>query len=97
MKYLHLLPKCCPLTSWVGLCALMTLEAITVWTLVPGVVGSTLLGRFWVKGHTTYNAWPSGLRVGHVAAARQRSHQCSLTQTPNNTKTIERMTRHHFL
>ena len=36
MKYLHLLPKCCPLTSWVGLCALMTLEAITVWTLVPG-------------------------------------------------------------
>ena len=35
--------------------------------------------------------------VGHVAAARKRSHQRCLTMTPNNTETIERMTCHCFL
>ena len=34
---------------------------------------------------------------GHVAAARKRSHQWYLTLTPNNTKTIERLTCHCFL
>ena len=35
--------------------------------------------------------------VGHVAAARKRSHQRCLTMTSNNTETIERMTCHCFL
>ena len=35
--------------------------------------------------------------MGHTTAARKRSHQWCLTLTPNNTKTIERMTCHCFL
>ena len=30
------LPKCCALTWWGGLCALMRQEAISVWTSIPG-------------------------------------------------------------
>ena len=37
------------------------------------------------------------LNFGQVAAALERSHQWCLTLTPNNTKTIERMTCHCFL
>ena len=33
----------------------------------------------------------------HVAVARKRSHQWCLTLTPNNTRTIARMTCHCFL
>ena len=36
-------------------------------------------------------------RLGHVAAAWKRSHQWCVSLTPNNTKTIERMTCHCFL
>ena len=35
------------------------------------------------------------LKVGSCqAAARKRSHQCCVSQTPDNTKTIGRMTCH---
>ena len=34
---------------------------------------------------------------GHLAAARKRSHQWCVTLTPNNAKTIGRMTCHCFL
>ena len=35
-------------------------------------------------------------RGGHVAAARKRSHQWCVSLTPNNTKTMGRMTCHCF-
>ena len=34
---------------------------------------------------------------GHVTAVRKRSHQWCVSLTPNNIKTIERMTYHCFL
>ena len=39
---------------------------------------------------------PPGTHL-HVAAARKRSHQWCVSLTPNNTKTVVRMTRHCFL
>ena len=39
----------------------------------------------------------TGAAGDSVAAARKRGHQWYLTLTPNNTKTIERMTCHCFL
>jgi len=39
----------------------------------------------------------SPISKGHVAAARKRSHQWCVSLTPNNTKTIGRMTCHYFL
>ena len=39
---------------------------------------------------------PPGTHL-HVAAARKRSHQWCISLTPNNSKTVVRMTRHCFL
>ena len=39
---------------------------------------------------------PPGTHL-HVATARKRSHQWCVSLTPNNTKTVGRMTRHCFL
>ena len=51
----------CALTWWGGLYALTTLETIPLGSL--SLVGSTMLGRFWVKGQMNCNAWLSRLRT----------------------------------
>ena len=51
----------CALTWWVGLYALTTLETIPLGSL--SLVGSAMLGRFWVKGQMNCNAWLSRLRT----------------------------------
>ena len=51
----------CALTCWGGLYALTTLETIPLGSL--SLVGSTMLGRFWVKGQMNCNAWLSRLRT----------------------------------
>ena len=48
------------------------------------------------KFYATWNFYTS-YTEGHVAAAGKRSHQWRVSLTPNNTKTIGRMTCHFFL
>ena len=89
MKYLHLLPKCCPLTWWVGLCALMSLEAITVWTLVARQV----LGE---RPHNLQCLAPQG-EGGSCSSCAEKKSPMVPNPDPNNTETIQRMTCHCFL
>ena len=48
------------------------------------------------KFYATLNFYAS-YTEGHVAADQKRSHQWRVSLTPNNTKTIGRMTCHCFL
>ena len=48
------------------------------------------------KRENLHRKGPSVLSVGHVAAARKRGHQWCVSLTPNNTKTMGRMTCHCF-
>ena len=48
------------------------------------------------KFYATWNFYTS-YTESHVAAAGKRSHQWRVSLTPNNTKTIGRMTCHFFL
>ena len=55
-------PKCCTLSWWGGL------RALVIYQLgLQSLVGLTLLGRFQVKGQTNCSTWASRLGVGRRA------------------------------
>ena len=72
----------CALTWWGGLYALTTLKTVPLGSF--SLVGSTMLGWFWVKGQMNCNAWLSRLRTR------------PLVNVPSPSEDIIAKTRHIF-